>query len=81
MKIRSPCDCPSGADNRFGPVVVGCRNDADFTLFFEQCILSLLPSAFLLLLVPIRFFSLHKSNVKTLPSYLQVAKVVSRSLI
>ncbi|KAE8310638.1 P-loop containing nucleoside triphosphate hydrolase protein [Aspergillus transmontanensis] len=32
------------ADNAFGPKVRGCRDEMDFTLFFEQSFFSLLPS-------------------------------------
>lgn len=31
-------------DTNFGPVVVGCRDDFDFTIVFEQSILSIAPS-------------------------------------
>ncbi|EHK21751.1 uncharacterized protein TRIVIDRAFT_59905 [Trichoderma virens Gv29-8] len=36
--------CVPSADNAFGPRVHGCREDFDFTLLFEQSILSILPS-------------------------------------
>ena len=53
---------PSGClnDNSFGPHVLGCRGDFDFTLQFEQIFLSILPScifmsaAFVRLVVLIR---------------------------
>ncbi|CAH0054441.1 unnamed protein product [Clonostachys solani] len=37
--------CDPQADNLFGPQVVSCRDGLDFTLLFEQCVLSTVPSA------------------------------------
>lgn len=36
------------ADNAFGPKIHGCRDGKDFTLLFEQSILSLVPSVLFL---------------------------------
>ncbi|PSN69168.1 P-loop containing nucleoside triphosphate hydrolase protein [Corynespora cassiicola Philippines] len=44
------------ADNIFGPVVNNIHDDFDFTLFFEQTILSIGPSAALLLFLPVRIW-------------------------
>jgi len=48
----------------------------DFTLLFEQSILSILPSVVLLLLVPVRLYQLRRSPLKTVPDPLQHAKFV-----
>ncbi|PYH31531.1 uncharacterized protein BO87DRAFT_418037 [Aspergillus neoniger CBS 115656] len=56
--------CSPAADDSFGPVVA-CPATFDFTLLFEQSILSLGPSAIFLLLVPWRIWSLYPENVKT----------------
>ncbi|GAQ47010.1 hypothetical protein ASPNIDRAFT_189460 [Aspergillus niger] len=56
--------CSPAADNSFGPVVA-CPAAFDFTLLFEQSILSIAPSAIFLLLVPWRIWSLYPENVKT----------------
>ncbi|GKZ84302.1 hypothetical protein AnigIFM56816_009624 [Aspergillus niger] len=56
--------CSSAADDSFGPVVA-CPATFDFTLLFEQSILSIGPSAIFLLLVPWRIWSLYPENVKT----------------
>ncbi|GAA89080.1 hypothetical protein AKAW_07194 [Aspergillus luchuensis IFO 4308] len=56
--------CSPAADNSFGPVVA-CPATFDFTLLFEQSILSIGPSAIFLLLVPWRIWSLYPENVKT----------------
>lgn len=67
------------ADDVFGPIVSGCRGDFDFTLLFEQSILSSVPSSILILLVPLRLFHLRRSIVKTFPNPIQTAKSVSFS--
>lgn len=47
--------CPQAADRHFGPSIdARCRGGFDFTLTFEQSILSIAPSALLLLIVPFR---------------------------
>jgi ATP-binding cassette subfamily C (CFTR/MRP) protein 1 len=54
------------ADNAFGPAIPSaCRSGFDFTLMFEQSILSILPSALLLLLTPVRLYALYGESVKT----------------
>jgi hypothetical protein len=53
------------ADNAFGPSInSACRSGFDFTLTFEQSVLSILPSALLLLLTPLRLYVLYGENVK-----------------
>ncbi|PWY91611.1 P-loop containing nucleoside triphosphate hydrolase protein [Aspergillus sclerotioniger CBS 115572] len=56
--------CSPAADNTFGPVLA-CPATFDFTLLFEQSILSIGPSALFLLLVAWRIWSLHPENIKT----------------
>ncbi|PIA90546.1 ABC transporter C family member 8 [Cercospora beticola] len=59
--------CPLQADNVLGPVVTqGCRANFDFTLLFEESILSILPATFLLFLVPLRASTLQRQGVKVL---------------
>lgn len=50
----------------------------DFTLIFEQSVLSIIPSIVLIVLVPLRLYYLHKSAVKTLPDPIQFAKHVTK---
>ena len=65
-------------DNNFGPFLqIPGKETFDFTLFFEETILSIGPSALLLLLIPPRIFRLWKSPRKVTGSYLQTAKIVS----
>lgn len=43
-----PSTCPG--DGSLGPVVVGCRKEFDFTIAFEEIVLSIVPSACFILL-------------------------------
>ncbi len=57
--------CPSHADDVFGPVVAQpCRQHFDFTLMFEQSILSIGPSSIMLLLLPMGLYWLRGADVK-----------------
>ncbi|KJK76845.1 hypothetical protein H634G_07887 [Metarhizium anisopliae BRIP 53293] len=47
-------------DNSIGPAVVGCRGDFDFTITFEETILSILPSACFIVLATPRLWVLSK---------------------
>ncbi|RAL16008.1 uncharacterized protein BO97DRAFT_421249 [Aspergillus homomorphus CBS 101889] len=53
-------------EDLFGPGTAGdCRSNFDFTLLFEQSILSLLPSTVLILVTPGRLAHLVRQDVKT----------------
>jgi ATP-binding cassette subfamily C (CFTR/MRP) protein 1 len=65
------------ADDRFGPTVVGCRDDFDFTLMFEQSILSLIPSVVLLIVSVARITQLYRCRIKTVTTPLRFCKPVS----
>jgi ATP-binding cassette subfamily C (CFTR/MRP) protein 1 len=55
--------CSIHADNVFGPVVaLPCRQGFDFTLLFEQSVLSIGPSCIFLLVLPLRLFWLYRSK-------------------
>lgn len=75
--------CTLHADNVFGPVVASpCRHGFDFTLLFEQSILSIAPSSIFLLLVPLRLFWLYRSSITTLPHYsVYTGKALAISLL
>ncbi|KAK9424900.1 putative ABC multidrug transporter [Seiridium unicorne] len=47
-------------DASIGPAVIGCRGDFDFTITFEETVLSILPSAFFVLLAAWRLWTLVK---------------------
>ncbi|KAI1128414.1 ABC transporter [Nemania abortiva] len=57
--------CPSNADLSFGPAIDSrCRGGFDFTLLFEESILSLIPAALFILVSPWRLVYLVKSSTK-----------------
>ena len=57
-------NCHQPADQFFGPTV-SCPHVFDFTLLFEQSILSIGPSIMFLLLVPLRILYLYRRSIKT----------------
>ncbi|MCJ1311900.1 hypothetical protein MMC25_005573 [Agyrium rufum] len=70
--------CSPADDRHFGPAVgAQCRNGFDFTLLFEQTILSILPSVILLVLTVPRFSALLRASVKTWPDSMGSAKMVT----
>ena len=70
-------ECFPRFDDSFGPAVDGaCRDGFDFTLFFEQTILSIAPSILLLFLVPPRLRALYCVSVKTFADTMHTAKAV-----
>lgn len=58
-------DCDTHADDLFGPRVSLCRDGFDFTLLFEQGILSALPSALVTGASAGYVFYLSRQNIKT----------------
>jgi ATP-binding cassette subfamily C (CFTR/MRP) protein 1 len=65
-------------DNSFGPFLdLPGKETFDFTLLFEETILSIAPSALLLLLIPPRILRLWKTPRKVNGSYLKTTKIVS----
>jgi len=74
-------NCTTINDNSFGPAVQGCRHNFDFTLIFEQSILSIVPAALLLIFAPPRVARLLRSGTKTFPSRLRSTKAVSLMVI
>lgn len=69
--------CPLNADAVFGPAVHRCRSNFDFTLLFEQSILQIVPSALLLLFIPLRTIHLHRQDVKTRRTRFRAVKQVA----
>jgi hypothetical protein len=76
VAMASNSSCLPANDDLFGPAVQACRDNFDFTLLFEQAILSIGPSTILLLLTPFRIFQLAGCSVKTLHTPLLAAKAV-----
>lgn len=48
------------SDTTFGPFISGCRDDFDFTLLFEETILTIVPAACFILFGALRYTTLHK---------------------
>lgn len=67
--------CLTEADNQFGPAI-RCGHRFDFTLVFEQSILSIRPSVLMLLFSAFRLLKLRSYTIKISPSRLQRAKLV-----
>ncbi|VUC23409.1 unnamed protein product [Clonostachys rosea] len=59
--------CDAQADNAFGPQVISCRNGLDFTLSFEQSILSIVPLGIILVAAIGSISYLWGQNDKILP--------------
>ncbi|KAE8130892.1 putative multidrug resistance protein [Aspergillus pseudotamarii] len=69
--------CPA-TDNTFGPVVLSCRRTFDFTLLFEQAILSIIPSALLLVSALLRIYKLRNQTPKAvLDPYCHIKTIIS----
>jgi len=64
-------------DNSFGPAVRVCRSDFDFTLLFEQIILTIVPSSIFILLGIARVTTLAHQNEVTSGWILKIGKQVS----
>lgn len=67
----------STTDDSFGPFLkIPDTTTFDFTLLFEESVLSVLPSGLFLLLLPPRIWQLWRSPRKVTGSYLLTAKIV-----
>lgn len=72
--------CTRADDSFRSSIIPQCRGGFDFTLLFEQSVLSLAPLIMLLFAVPVRLIELVGTDVKTIPSRLHLVKVVSHDL-
>lgn len=69
--------CPPGADDLFGPIVnPHCRGGFDFTLLFEQSVLSMIPAAIIVVAFPLRLAYLATSRSKTQLGPIRLLKLV-----
>lgn len=64
-------------DNTFGPYAKHCRGGFDFTLLFEESILSVVPLILLLGIVPLRILYLVRRTIKADGGLLLPSKLVS----
>ena len=63
-------------DDSFGPYAKGCRGGFDFTLLFEESILSVLPLILLIGIVPLRILYLVRRTIKADGGLLLLSKLV-----
>lgn len=68
--------CLSQGDYEFGPVVDPCVRKFDFTLLFEDAILSIVPSAVFVILAALRILSL-RSQPNVAGNVFRLVKLVS----
>ncbi|KIW26309.1 uncharacterized protein PV07_09410 [Cladophialophora immunda] len=74
--------CEPDADNTFGPVVASCARSFDFTLLFEQSVLSLVPNAVFLLFAASRLWVLlHVPTRTTKHGWTSIAKVIAACIL
>ncbi len=73
--MNSSASC---TDASFGPGVEGCDRQFDFTVAFEESILSIVHSVVLILLAPIRILLLKNQRPRVGGRAFQLAKLVSR---
>lgn len=72
--------CPAAIDKSFGPWAgVGCRGGFDFTLFFEESILSIPLNCIFLFGVPWRTWQLMRQDAKVVNNFQRLLKAVSSS--
>lgn len=69
----------TASDAAFGPATDPACRGQDFTLYFEQAILALIPAAIFAVVFPARIAYLAKANTVALSSGLRSVKIVSQS--
>lgn len=72
--------CPR-VDDTFGPYAGSCRGGFDFTLLFEESLLSILPLCLLLAVVPFRVVYLFRRTIKVNRSLLLPSKLVLYTIL
>ncbi|KAF6838319.1 hypothetical protein CMUS01_04702 [Colletotrichum musicola] len=73
--------CPSQGDYAFGPVVDPCVRKFDFTLLFEDTILSIVPSAVFIILAALRILSLRSVQPNVSGNVFRLIKLVLISIL
>ncbi|OAR02077.1 hypothetical protein LLEC1_06376, partial [Akanthomyces lecanii] len=64
-------------DDKFGPLVAGCRDDFDFTKTFEQLALSVIPNTLFIIIVATRIAKLAKTSPGTHAPRLLLVKTLA----
>lgn len=63
-------------DNSFGPSAGDCRGGLDFTLLFEESILTIVPVVLLVIITPFRLWSLLQRPIKVAGTAILPLKLV-----
>ncbi|PMB71297.1 Multidrug resistance-associated protein 1 [Beauveria bassiana] len=69
--------CPASADQAFGPAIRGCRSHFDFTLLFQETILTLLPCIVFILLASLRAIAVLREAPVTKTDWAVTAKTAN----
>jgi len=70
------------SDRTFGPAVLGCRGNFDFTVKFEDIVLSLLPASLFIILAIFRIWYLCRAeSLERGSSWLLMTKLVGDSYL
>lgn len=69
--------CPIAVETSFGPVA-DCYDGFDFTLLFEESILTIVPSGIVLLLLPFWLRRISNTETKVATTWHHVAKLVRK---
>ncbi|KAM3454998.1 hypothetical protein NHJ6243_008687 [Beauveria neobassiana] len=69
--------CPASADQAFGPAIRGCRSHFDFTLLFQETILTLLPCIVFILLASLRAIAVLREAPVTKTDWAVTAKTAT----
>src|SRR5277367_1742477 len=70
--------CPLTVDDSFGPWAGDCRGGFDFTLLFEESILTIPLLCIFILVLPFRMVQLVRTEKKVVSSPLRLYKMVRR---
>jgi ATP-binding cassette subfamily C (CFTR/MRP) protein 1 len=79
MVTHIPSSC-SKVDSTFGPYAGHCRGGFDFTLLFEETILTILPLVAIIAVAPFRLYYLFKKDTKVGQSIILPTKLVCHSV-
>ena len=73
--------CSISTQNHFGPGNNDCHDGFDFTLLFEETILTIGPLSLVLLALPFRLYLLSRTDPKVRLGWLHTLKLVSVVLV
>ena len=77
LHSRATAACPIAVEDTFGPVVSHeCKNGFDFTLYFEETVLTLPVTLFFLFWALPRIYHLRQQTIKVQGGYRYFVKLV-----